>query len=101
VRTSAAFLGGAALLLAGALGCAQETAPADLSQTPWLDPKVQVEGLKSKEVRIRAASVINLGNIGADAAAAIPELEKVADADPEPKIRAKAVEALEKIKAAQ
>jgi HEAT repeat protein len=90
------------VLLTSVLGCSGESpAPADLSQTPWLDPKVQVEGLKSKEVRIRAASVINLGNIGADAAAAIPELEKVAASDPEPKVRAKAAEALEKINAAQ
>jgi hypothetical protein len=89
----------AALFAALAVGCTKAPpAPADLSKTPWLDPTVQMEGLESSNARIRGASVLNLGNLGAAAADAIPQLEKLANDDPEPKIRAHALEALEKIR---
>jgi hypothetical protein len=92
----------AALCLAVCLfGCEKAASPpADLSKTPWFDPKVQIEGLKDGDARIRGVSAINLGNIGAPAAEAIPALEKLAQNDPEPKVREQAAKALEKIRAA-
>jgi hypothetical protein len=89
------------LLLAIAIGCEKTPPPVtDLSKTPWLDPKVQQEGLKSKDMRIRGISAFNLGNMGAKATDAVPELEKLAKDDPEPKVRENASKAVEKIKAA-
>jgi len=83
------------------VGC--EKAPptaTDLSKAPWLDPKVQAEGLKSCDMRLRGLSALNLGNIGAPAAEAIPALEKLAQSDPEQKVRDLSKEAVEKIRAA-
>jgi HEAT repeat protein len=74
--------------------------PADLAKAPWLDPKVQMEGLTDGDMKIRGLSAFNLGNQGAAAAAAIPELEKLAKDDPEAKVRENAVKALEKIRSA-
>lgn len=93
----------AALLLAGHLvGCGDAPPPVtDLSKAPWLDPKVQIEGLKDSDMRIRSLSAINLGNIGAAASDAIPELERLARTDGEPKVRENAAKALEKIRAAE
>ena len=89
------------LQLGMAAGCDDAaTPPADLTKTPWLDPKVQIESLNSGEYRIRGLAAHHLGNIGAPAAEAIPALEKVARDDPEPKVRENAVKALEKIRAA-
>ena len=97
VRAAAAGL----CLVAFLLGCEQAAAPpADMSNTPWFDPKVQLEGLKDADARIRGVSAINLGNIGAPAAEAIPALEKLAKDDPEPKVRQQAAKALEKIRSA-
>ena len=91
----------AALFIGLLAGCEESPPPvADLSNTPWFDPKVQIEGLKSGDMRIRGVSAINLGNLGAKAAEAIPELEKIAQNDPEPKVRESASKALEKIRAA-
>jgi hypothetical protein len=94
---------GASVCLAACvlLGCTKTpSAPADLSKTPWLDPQVQQDGLRNSDARIRGASALNLGKIGAAAAAAIPELEKLAAEDPEPKIREIATKTLEKIRSA-
>jgi hypothetical protein len=90
------------LFLAGIfIGCEKSPPPVmDLSKAPWLDPEVQIEGLKDSDMRIRGVSAINLGNIGAAAADAIPALEKLAKDDPEPKVRENAANALEKIRAA-
>jgi HEAT repeat protein len=91
------------LLLTLAMFAACEKAPpppTDLSKTPWLDPKVQMEGLKNTDLRIRGLSAHHLGNMGARAADAVPALEKVAQVDPDAKVRANAVEAIEKIRAA-
>ena len=96
------LLGGffALLVLGVSAGC--EQAPptaADLSKSPWLDPKVQIEGLNNSDKVIRGVSAYNLGNIGAPAADAVPRLEQLAKDDPEPKIRENAAKALEKIHA--
>ena len=90
------------LLGVGALAGCEKAPPTavDLAKAPWLDPKVQMEGLKDGDMRIRGLSAFNLGNQGAAAAAAIPELEKLAKDDPEPKVRENALKALEKIRAA-
>jgi hypothetical protein len=74
--------------------------PADLSKTPWLDPKAQMEGLKNQDFRIRGLSAFNLGNMGAKAADAIPALEKLAQDDANEKVRENAREAVDKIRAA-
>lgn len=90
------------LLIVGTItGCENAPPPVtDLAKTPWLDPKVQMEGLKNQDFRIRGLSAFNLGNMGATAADAIPELEKLAKDDTNPKVRHNAAEALEKIQAA-
>ena len=94
----ACVISSAVLLVAGC-----ENAPPasmDLSKTPWLDPEVQMKGLKSEDFRIRGLSAFNLGNMGAKAADAIAELDKLATADPNPKVRQNAAEAVNKIRAA-
>jgi hypothetical protein len=93
----------ASLLIVGLIvGCQKASPPpaADLTKTPWLDAQVQKEGLKDSDMRIRGVSAINLGNIGAAAADALPELEKLAKSDPETKVREKAAQAVDKIRAA-
>ena len=89
------------LALGTILGCYKAPPPAiDPAKTPWLDPKSQIEGLKSSDFRIRGLSAFNLGNMGARAAEAIPELERLAKADSHEKVRENAAEALAKIRAA-
>jgi HEAT repeats len=87
--------------VASPIGCQKQTPPADVSNAPWLDPKAQMEGLKNSDYRIRGISAFNLGNMGAKAAEALPELARLAASDPQPKVRENACEALEKIKAAR
>jgi hypothetical protein len=90
----------AAVLLAVG-GCKNESpATVDPTKAPWLDPNAQMDGLKSRDFRIRGLSAFHLGNMGAKAAEAIAELEKLAQDDPHPKVRDNAREALEKIRAA-
>jgi hypothetical protein len=75
--------------------------PTDPAKAPWLlDPDSQIKGLTSQDFRIRGISAFNLGNMGAKAAAAMPTLEKLAKDDPETKVRERAQEALDKIRAA-
>ena len=82
-------------------GCGKSPpAVTDLSQTPWLDPKAQIKSLKDGNMQIRGIAAHHLGNMGAAAAEAIPELEKLAANDPEPKVRDLSKEAVEKIRAA-
>lgn len=89
------------LVVALTTGCSEAPpAPADLSKTPWLDPKVQTEGLKNTDFRIRGLSAYHLGNMGARAADAVPALEQLARDDPDAKVRENAAKALEKIRAA-
>ncbi len=76
----------ASLLVGHLVGCSDAPPPVtDLSKAPWLDPKVQIEGLKDSDMRIAGLSAINLGNIGAPAADAIPELEKLASTTASPR----------------
>ena len=84
------------------LGCEKKYPPVtDPAKAPWLlDPQSQINGLKNEDFRIRGLSAFNLGNMGAKAGDALPELERLAKDDPEPKVRARASEAAEKIRAA-
>lgn len=91
------------LLVVGTIGGCEKSPPpvTDPAKAPWLlDPKLQIEGLKNGDFRIRGLSAFNLGNMGAKAADAIPDLEKLSKDDPNPKVRENAREALEKIRAA-
>jgi hypothetical protein len=72
----------------------------DPTKTPWLDPKTQIESLKDSNFKIRGLAAFNLGNMGERAVDAIPELERLAQSDPNPKVRENAAAALEKIRAA-
>jgi hypothetical protein len=85
-----------------ATGCDRSPPPpTDPAKAPWLlDPQSQIEGLKNGDVRIRGISAFNLGNMGAKAADAIPELERLARDDPHQKVRDNARQALEKIRTA-
>ncbi len=75
--------------------------PTDPAKAPWLlDPQSQINGLTNEDRRIRGLSAFNLGNMGAMAADALPELERLATEDPEPKVRQRASEAVTKIRAA-
>jgi hypothetical protein len=89
------------LALAFVVGCKQSPpAVIDPAKTPWLDPKTQMESLKDQDFRIRGLGAFNLGNIGARAADAIPELERLAKNDSNEKVRENAAKAVEKIRAA-
>lgn len=84
------------------VGCEKAPAPvADPAKAPWLfEPQSQIDGLKNSDFRLRGISAFNLGNMGEKAAVALPELEKLAQNDPNPKVREKAREAADKIRAA-
>jgi hypothetical protein len=72
----------------------------DPAKTPWLDPKTQIESLKDSNFKVRGLAAFNLGNMEERAVEAIPELERLAKNDPNPKVRENAAAALEKIRAA-
>jgi hypothetical protein len=93
-----ALLGGLAFLFTG---CGQQAPPSEipLEKTPWLNPTKQIELLKSSDYQLKVLAARNLGRIGAGAAAAIPELEKLRE-DKNPKVSKAASEAIEKIQAA-
>ncbi|MEX2170411.1 MAG: hypothetical protein WD851_13940 [Pirellulales bacterium] len=96
------FAGGLILVL-GIIGGCEHTPPppTDPAKAPWLlDPQSQVDSLKDGNFRIRGIAAFNLGNMGALAADAVDELEKIAKDDPHPKVRQNASEAIEKIRAA-
>ena len=90
------------LLLIALSGCGQESSPpTDPAKAPWLlDPQSQVDSLKDPDFRIRGIAAFNLGNMGALAADAVPDLETIAKDDPDPKVRERASEAVKKIRAA-
>jgi hypothetical protein len=91
------------LLLAVAWGFGCDKAPppvTDPANAPWVDPKAQLKSLKESDYRIRGLAAFHLGNMGAKATEAIPELERIARDDPNEKVRANAQEALAKIRAA-
>jgi hypothetical protein len=83
------------------LGCGH-SAPleTDPSKTPWLDPQAKINALKQSDQRLRGLAAAQLGEMGAKAAYALPELERVAKEDPEPKVRERANKAIDKIRAA-
>jgi hypothetical protein len=82
-------------------GCDTSPPPTtDLTKTPWLDPKAQIEALKNQDFRIRGLAAFHLGNLGAKAADALPELERLAKDDPNSKVRDNAQMAVQKIRAA-
>jgi HEAT repeat protein len=89
------------LLAAGCIaGCAKsEPVPADLSKTPWLDPRAQINSLKQSDPRIRSGAARNLGEMGPKAVDALPELDRLAREDPAENVRKRAREAVEKIRA--
>jgi hypothetical protein len=89
------------LAVASVSGCEKAPTVTDPAKAPWLlDPQMQINGLKNQDHRIRGLSAFNLGNMGGKAAAAIPELERLAKDDPEPKVRERAREAVEKLRGA-
>jgi hypothetical protein len=83
------------------VGCGEAPpTPTDPAKAPWLlDPQSQIDSLKDPDVRIRGIAAFNLGNMGALAKDAVDDLEKIAKEDPEPKVRAHAQTAIEKIRA--
>ena len=81
-------------------GCKKAPPPPDPAKAPWLDPKAQIEALKNGDFRIRGMAAYNLGNLGAQAADALPELEQLAKDDPNPKVRENARVAAEKVQSA-
>ena len=85
-----------------AVGCEKSPPPVtDPAMAPWLlDPKSQIELLSNGEFLLRGRAATNLGNMGAAAAEALPILEKLAKDDPHPKVRQRASEAVQKIRAA-
>ncbi|MCC6493527.1 MAG: HEAT repeat domain-containing protein [Pirellulales bacterium] len=85
-----------------AIGCRQQpqAGPVDLAKSPWFDPQVQIESLSDADARIRAASAINLGNLGVQAEAALPKLDQLAASDKADIVRKNAGEAASKIRAA-
>jgi hypothetical protein len=93
-----AILSAAVLWTAALVGCS-ETSTQPPPDAPWLDVKQQIELTRQNDVRLRTLAVRNLGNLGAQAAEAIPRLETLAS-DPDPKVSEHAREALAKIKAA-
>jgi len=84
------------------VGCGESPPPVtDPAKAPWLlDPDSQIKLLKESQERVRGLAAFNLGNMGAKAVDAIPELERLAKNDPEPIVRNRAKEAIEKIRAA-
>lgn len=84
--------------IVSALSCSKSSPPIDTSNAPWLDLQVQIKNLRDKDFRVRGVAAFNLGNLGAKAESAVPELERLAQEDAEQKVRERAKEALEKIR---
>jgi hypothetical protein len=84
------------------VGCGKSPPPVtDPAKAPWLlDPNSQIKLLKESQHRVRGIAAYNLGNMGAKAIDALPELERLAKNDPEPIVRARAKEAIDKIRSA-
>jgi HEAT repeat protein len=72
----------------------------DPSKTPWLDPQAKIKALKQSDQRVRGLAASQLGEMGADAVDALPELERLAKDDPAPDVRERAKESIDKIRAA-
>ena len=89
------------LLIFLSVGCDKTPSVAEPTPetTPWLFPETQIKQLKASDFKARAVAARSLGKMGARAEAAIPELERLANEDKNPKVREIAAEALEKIRA--
>ena len=75
-------------------GC--QKSPPVRTDLPWQKPEEQLKLLDDSDFRVRALAAYNLGNMGAQAAGAVPRLEALKN-DPNLKVQ-KAVElALQKI----
>jgi HEAT repeat protein len=72
----------------------------DLSKTPWLDPQAKIKALRQSDQRVRGLAATQLGELGAQAVDALPELERLAKEDPDLNVRARAKESVAKIRAA-
>lgn len=83
------------------MGCGEDPVPTvepSLETTPWLFPEKQIEMLAVSDFKIRARAARNLGNMGAKAESALPELERLLE-DENDRVQAIAKEAIEKIRA--
>jgi HEAT repeat protein len=83
----------------GMLGCGGATNTATIA--PAKDLQNHLKQLESDQVPARSIAVSRLGEMGAEAAEALPKLEDMAANDPNSRVRIKAQEAVQKIKAAQ
>jgi len=90
------------LFLVAVAGCdsGPKAAEPTLETTPWLFPGPNIEQLSARDFRARAVAARSLGRMGAEAKAAIPELERLVKEDENAKVREIATIALEKIRAA-
>jgi hypothetical protein len=95
---SKVILGFMVILVSAGCGRSPQTSEPTPEIAPWLYPQKQIELLKAADFKARAMAARNLGNMGAAAEVAIPELEKLLE-DENPKVRVIAKEALEKIRA--
>jgi len=89
------------MLAVVSVGCGDKTVQTvepSPEKTPWLYPDKQIEMLSISDFKIKARAAINLGNMGAKAESAIPELEKLLE-DENEKIQKIAQEAIDKIRA--
>ena len=82
----AACVGLAIMAAVVCFGCNRAPQAETPQDAPWLDPAAQVELLKTGDYRLQVLAAKNLGNLGAQAADSVPELEKLRD-DPNPKVR--------------
>jgi len=81
------------------VGCGpQKASEEQVERQEWSDPQKQIELLGSNLPQVRILAVTNLGNAGKAAEDAIPALEKIAENDPEERVRTAAQEALGKIR---
>jgi len=93
------ILGIIVLLMSAGCDSGPKAAERTLETTPWLFTGPLIEQLSSADFRARAIAARSLGRLGAEAEAAIPELEKLLE-DESPEVRKLVEEALEKIRAA-
>lgn len=85
-------------LFTAGCGGGTETPPTGSSSDPKAVVDNLVKLLKHPKPAARSAACTQLARLGADASAALPELEKVAKSDKVKKVRDRAQEAITKIK---
>lgn len=98
MRKSAACM----LVGLGLFGCGQQSS-APRSQPAVIDQNQRltqfIDGLKAEAAMHRALAAIKLGEEGAAAKKALPQLEELAKNDPDPNVKKAASEAVAKLKA--